>query len=106
MAASDIKPGSKVTLTVVKTPSNAGARKTLERLLCKDEARKLDDRRLAKIRKTHYSPRRRGGRLYSGRVPKQHLAHGHVGESGTITATNDVLRDLPSVERFLEIKEA
>lgn len=98
-----LTPGKKITVKVVKTPTNEGAKKTIARLLAKDPIVAAEHKRQRKIRVKGYSPSRRGGRLYGGRVVKQHPIKGIVGEQGTIIATNDVIRDLRSIERFLEI---
>ncbi len=98
-----IKPGSKVQVKIVAHPTNIGARKTLIRLLSKDEVHAAEEKRLTRIRHKMYRPRRRGGRLYSGRMPKLRRLKGEPGESGTILATMDVIRDLGSVSRFVEI---
>lgn len=105
MASTQITPGRKVQITVVKTPTSRRAAKTLVRLLSKDPAAKADTARHRKIRTDNYNPEMRGGRLYGGRVVKLHTLHGQPGESGTITATLDVLRDLNSVQRFVEVKQ-
>jgi len=103
---SDIACGSTIQVKVVKQPTNAAAVKTLVRVLHKDEAVKADNRRLESIRHKHYSPRPRGGRLYGGHLVKQHPVKANVGESGTVIATVDVLRDLGSVSRFIEVTPA
>lgn len=102
----DIAPGSQINVTIVKQPTNVAATKTLARILSKDADAKAEVERQRKVRKTGYSPKRRGGRLYGGHVVKQHAVDGKVGESGTVTATMDVIRDLRSVERFVEVKKA
>ena len=101
-----IAPGSQVTVKVVKPPSNAAAFKTLVRVLSKDPAMQAEDRQLTWLRKKHYTPGMRGGRLYSGRMPKIRRLRGNVGESGTIKATADVINDLKSVSRFIEVTSA
>lgn len=101
-----IAPGSKINVKIVKQPTNAAASKTLVRVLAKDPVVYAEHDRQAKIRKKNYSPSRRGGRLYGGHVVKQHPVKGRLGEAGTITATLSVLRDLGSVERFIEVSPA
>jgi len=101
-----VKLGAKVRVTVTKAPTNAAAAKTLVRVLSKDPAVKADNQRLRAIRERDYNPDRRGGRLYGGRVVKQHPVKARAGESGTVTATEDILRDLRSVARFIEVKPA
>ncbi len=103
---SDIAPGSRINVTIVKDPTSQAATKTLVRLLSKDARVQAENDRQRKIRKRLYNPKPRGGRFYGGHVVKQHPLKGRRGESGTITATLDVLRDLESVKRFVEITPA
>ena len=100
-----IAPGSRVTVKVVKYPTSSSATKTLVRLLSKDEQVKAENKRLRDIRRKQNKPTRRGGRIWLSRLIKQRPVKGQVGESGTITATTDVLTDLRSVSRFVEVKK-
>lgn len=102
----DIPVGSRVSVKVVKEPTSVSAAKTIARVLYKDQDIAAEHKRLEKVRRTHFNPQPRGGRLYGGQLVKQHPAKGEVGESGTVHATIDVLRDLASVERFVEVKTA
>ena len=104
--APDIAPGSTVHVRITRNPTNAAAAKTLVRLLCKDPEAQRQMKLQRKIRDKHYKPDVRGGRLYGGRVVKQSPVKGVEGESGTFQATPDVIRDLASVSRFVEIKPA
>ncbi len=101
-----IKPGSQVNIKIVKQPTNIAAGKTLVRVLGKDAAVREANKRLHKVRKSNYNPSPRGGRLYGGRMVKLHPVKGQLGESGTVTATSDVLADLRSVQRFIEVTPA
>jgi hypothetical protein len=101
-----IAPGSRINVKIVKQPTNAAAAKTLVRILAKDHVVSTEHQRQAKLRKTHYNPGRRAGRLWGGQLVKQHPVKGRVGEAGTIVATTAVLRDLGSVERFIEVSQA
>ena len=101
-----IDPGSKIQVKIIKQPTNAAAAKTLVRLLCKDAVAKKEVKRLSQIRKIGSRPSRRGGRNWQIRMVKQHRLKGDVGESGTIIATHDVLQDLESVSRFVEVQVA
>lgn len=101
-----IAPGARINVKVVKTPSRLAARKTLVRVLGKDAGAQTNDRRLTRLRRKHYNPQRRGGRLYGGHMIKFRSLTGDAGESATLTATLDVLRDLGSVSRFIEVKKA
>ncbi len=102
----DITPGSQVHVKVTKSPTNAGATKTLVRLLSKDAAVEARNRELSKIRAKNYNPQPRGGRTYAGHLVKQRHVKGEDGEEGTIKATVDVIRDLRSVDRFVEVSAA
>jgi hypothetical protein len=103
---SDIKPNSQVTIKVVKNPTNQAARKTIQRLLSKDGTVKAENRRLKRVRKTHFYQARRGGRFWNVNVVKQNAVLGVVGETGVISASLDVITDLKSVANFLEITPA
>ncbi|MBX2850351.1 MAG: hypothetical protein KTR15_01240 [Phycisphaeraceae bacterium] len=104
----DIAPGSTVNVKIVKTPTNASARKTLVRILSKDAEVIAENKRLKKVRKTNQTHSPRGGRwrVWEGRLPKQHPVEGKLGEAGTVLASPDVLTDLKSVERFVEVSAA
>jgi hypothetical protein len=102
----DITPGSKVQVKVTKEPTNAAARKTIVRLLSKDRTVKTENERLRKARKNNFRQGRRGGRFWDIHVPKQSAVQAHAGTSKTITATSDVLTDLRSVSRFVEVTKA
>jgi len=103
-----INPGDSVTVTVTKTPTNAAGRKTLERVLCKDPGHAAEVKRQRRIRDKNTPMSTRGGRwrIWEGRIVKQHPVTGQQGESGTVTATYDLLQDLRSVERFVEVAKA
>lgn len=102
----NIDPGSRVTVKIVKQPTNAAAVKTLQRVLSKDAVATAENRRQEKVRKAGFRTKQRGGRPWEVRVVKQHAVAGRIGESGTVTATVDVLRDLGSVQRFVEVAPA
>ncbi len=104
----DITPGTTVSIKIVKTPTNASARKTLVRLLSKDEDVIAENKRHKRVRKSNQTHSPRGGRwrVWEGRLPKQRPVSGDIGEAGTILASPDVLTDLKSVERFVEVSAA
>lgn len=102
----NIATGDKITVKVVQQPSNAAARKTIVRLLSKDHDVKAENRRIEKSRTRHTKQKQRGGRMWTVRLVKQRPVKGDVGESGTIMASADVIRDLGSVERFVEVGKA
>jgi len=98
--ALDVKTGQKITLTISKTINRAAARKTVERLFMKDKAvvAPLDARSANFIP----LPKRRGGCIWTKRVNKIHpiLARG---DSATIVATPQAIRDLSSVADFVSV---
>jgi len=102
----NIQPGSRVNVTVTRTPTRDAAAKTIVRVLSKDPGHRNEHRRNTRTRLRNYSPKRRGGRMYGGRMPRLNRLTGQVGESGTVLATLDVIRDLNSVEPFVEVKPA
>ena len=102
----DFKANSEVTFEIIKRPENAQAEKTLIRLMSKDKANQLENKRLLRVRKANQEKTTRGGRyrLWSGRIKKQHPVTVGVGKKATIKLTLDILKDLKSVEKFLNIK--
>lgn len=104
--SSNIAPGSKVVIKVVKAPTNQAAAKTITRLLSKDAAARKENDRLGRVRKAHWSQSRRGGRFWDINVVKQIAVKPTVGASGTIVASLDVLTDLKSVSRFVQVAKA
>ncbi|MBB6430849.1 hypothetical protein [Algisphaera agarilytica] len=104
-AINELATGTKINVKIVKQPTSAAASKTLVRLLSKDPAVIAENKRHAKIRNKSQWMSTRGGRwrIWESRLAKQHPVKGALGEEGTIVASYDVLKDLPSVERFVEV---
>src|SRR5688500_198245 len=99
--AKDLKPGQTVRVTISKTINRDAARKTIERLFRKDrtvtapiEAREANFKDL---------PKRRGGRIWTKRPNKVHLALNR-GDAATVKATPQAIKDLQSVSDFVEVK--
>lgn len=103
---SDIKPNSQINVKIIKRPASAAGVKTVVRLLSKDSGVMQENARLKTARKNHYRQSRRGGRFWDINVVKQHPVKGLAGETGTITATLDVITDLKSVEKYVEVTSA
>ncbi|NJL30600.1 MAG: hypothetical protein HC898_02625 [Phycisphaerales bacterium] len=101
-----IVPGTKVQIKLVKSPTSAAAKKTIVRLLRKDAAVMGNADRLRKARKTHTTEHPRGGRMWSVRVPAIEPVQLTPGTTGTIVASLDVLTDLKSIARFVEVTPA
>lgn len=107
-ATTDFQPGKPVTMTVTSVPTNAAAVKTIVRLLCKDPVTAKRNARIkrGRLAEPKFSPRGGRWRVWESRQPKIRVVSGKPGESATFTAGVQELRDLASVERFVEIKSA
>ena len=99
----DLKPGQSVRVTITKNITRAAAKMTLERLFLQDKA----VRRPIDIRSRNFKelPKRRGGQIWTKRPNKLHPGL-NKGASATIKATPQHLRDLASVEDFVDVKSA
>jgi hypothetical protein len=97
--ALDVKTGQTVKVTINKTINRAAARKTIERLFLKDKsvAAPLEARSANFIP----LPKRRGGQIWTKRPNKVHPLLNR-GDSATILATPQAIRDLGSVADFVE----
>ena len=102
----NIQTGSEVNVKIVKQPTNAAAVKTLQRVLHKDEQVHEEQKRLERARLKNLRHHQRGGRQWAVRVVKQFPIKAVVGESGKVKATYDVINDLKSVQRFVEVTPA
>jgi hypothetical protein len=96
-----LKPGKSVRVTISKTVNRASARKTLERLFMRDKAVKTP--RDMRSRNFIELPKRRGGQIWTKRPNKLHPAL-VKGASATVKTTPQSIRDLASVETFIEVK--
>ena len=95
----EIEPGTKVKVTVKSEPRSEAASKTLARLFLKDP-------KIAKTRRRGpkpIDPRTRAGRVWNVRPQGTAAARPHKGDSCELTCTLDMVRDLSSVERYVEI---
>lgn len=94
------QPGQTVRVTIKRLITRAAARKTIERLFMKDKAQCAP----LEARSANFIPlpKRRGGCIWTKRTNKVHpqLA---TGDAATIKATPQHLRDLKSVEEFVEV---
>jgi len=99
--AIDVKPGQTVRVTISKNINRASAKKTLERLFMLDKSvAKPIERR---SRNFIPLPKRRGGQIWTKRPNKVHPSLDR-GAAATIKATPQLIRDLNSVESFVEVK--
>ena len=99
--ATATKPGGTVRVTINKTVNRAGARKTLERLFMMDKSVSgpIDQR----SRNFKELPKRRGGCIWTKRPNKLHPDL-KKGDTATFRTTPQFLRDLKSVQDFVEVK--
>ena len=98
--AIDLKPGTTVRVTINKNITRESARKTIERLFMKDKA--ISGPIAARSANFKPIPKRRGGRIWTKRPNKVHpvLEKGLV---ATLKATPQLLKDLGSVEDFVQV---
>jgi len=96
-----LKPGKSVRVTISKTINRASARKTLERLFMRDRA--VSDPIDIRSRNFKELPKRRGGCIWTKLPNKVHPTL-NKGESAKMTTTPQIIRDLGSVESFIEVK--
>lgn len=95
----DIQPGSTVKVTVKSRPRSAGARKTLARVFLHDPA-------IRKSRPSGPKPAKskiRGGRVWTHPRSGSAAIVPDVGDTASIHATVDVIRDLQSLGSVIEV---
>ena len=98
--ALDLKPGATVRVTISKTIKREAARKTLERLFMRDKAvRGPIDARSKNFKEL---PKRRGGQIWTKRPNKVHPGL-ERGAAATIRTTPQTIKDLKSVEAFIQV---
>ncbi|HSV16074.1 MAG TPA: hypothetical protein VLI90_17570 [Tepidisphaeraceae bacterium] len=100
MAASEVKPGQTVRVTISKSINRESARKTIERLFMKDKA--VVAPLAARSKNFKALPKRRGGRIWTKRPNKIHPEL-NKGVAATIVATPQAIRDLNSVADFVQV---
>jgi hypothetical protein len=98
--AIEAKPGQQLRVTIKRHVNRESARKTLERLFLKD--RKVAGPLEARTANFAAKPKRRGGRIWTKLPNKIHpdLQKGHT---ATIPASPQTVRDLNSVETFVDV---
>jgi hypothetical protein len=98
--AIEAKPGQTLRVTINKRVSNEAARKTLERLFMKDKG--ISGPIALRSRNFIPLPKRRGGCIWTKYPNKVHPVL-EKGVAASVTVTPQSLRDLNSVEKFVEI---
>ena len=102
--AAEIKPGQWVNVKVTAEPRASAPVKTMIRLFEKDAAMVTERKRVTRARpvKTH----RRGGRDWADRPPRIQVVKTKPGAVYKLFASVDVLRDLKSLGRYVEVTPA
>ena len=95
------KPGQTLQVTINKHISRASARKTIERLFMLDKT--ISKPISKRSRNFKELPKRRGGQIWTKRPNKVHPDL-TKGASAKVKATPQFLRDLASVEDFVDVK--
>jgi len=99
----DIKPGSRIALQIKAMPTSEAARKTVVRLCSKDpDVQRINRRR--KRSRPSLRTKMRGGRFWQHRMKARSAAEIEPGRRYTILASPDVIRDLPSVRRWIDVQ--
>ena len=98
--ATNVKPGQSIRVTISKSITRAAARKTIERLFNKDKA--LTAPLEARAKNFKELPKRRGGQIWTKRPNKLHLPL-KKGDAADVKTTLQSLKDLASVEEFVQV---
>src|ERR1700742_2801828 len=98
--ANELKTGQTVKVTISKSINRESARKTIERIFMKDNS--VSDPLDARSKNFIPLPKRRGGCIWTKRVNKVHPALVQ-GATASIVATPQAIKDLKSVETFVDV---
>ncbi len=101
----DIKPGQKVAVEIKKAPTGEAARKTLLRV-CGKDAEVAKCHRTMKRKRPSLQMWQRGGRQWRHRMKTRSPVQLTAGAKYAVLATVDVIRDLQSVDRWVDVKPA
>jgi hypothetical protein len=101
--AIEAKSGQTVRVTITKNIRRAAARKTIERLFIKDPA--ISKPILVRSRNFITLPKRRGGQIWTKYPNKVHPTL-EIGVAANVKVTPSSLKDLKSVEEFVQVAGA
>ncbi len=93
-------------MKVCKSPTNAAATKTLSRLFARGDGGRKARQDRKRLRASATVAHRRGGRPWYKRPKAPLLFQPEAGKTCVVRVTLDVLKDLRSLERFVEISPA
>jgi transposase InsO family protein len=99
-----LTPGQSVRCAVAVEPTNAGARKTIERLMRRDPDNERGLRRAQDLRRKRMHSYIRGNRLYYSREKAARVVQPRLGHEWSMTFTPELAADLASVSRFVDFK--
>ena len=102
--ASEIKPGQWLNVKVTAEPKSEAAIKTMIRVFEKDEAMKAERKRLHRARPVQ--SHRRGGRPWYDRPARLQVVDTKPGATYKIFGSVDVVTDLGSLARYIEVNPA
>jgi len=100
------KPGQTIRCTITKSPTNAGGRKTLERLMRLEPTIAKGLRRAHHKRQQNLDVYNRGNRDWTKRVPCGKFVLPVKGQAWSMKLTAPLAADLKSVERFVKVEKA
>jgi len=98
----EVEPGASIVVEIRKSPTGEAARKTLLRVCAKDSNVQRQQRR-QKAQRPSWQDKRRGGRFWHHQMKSQSPVSLAPGRTYELRATLDVVRDLESVARYVNI---
>lgn len=101
----NVKPGSRVSIEILKTPTSESARKTLDRI-CRTDATVRKAIRTRKAKRPSHQTWRRGGRFWNHRMQSVSPVKLEKGSTYTVLTTVPLVRDLASVARWVKVQPA
>jgi hypothetical protein len=105
--ADKIVPNTEMTFTIIKEPTRPASRKTIERLMWMQPQAKKDHSMLQRLRKQKgikYTIR--AGRVWFDRPRATRTMRAERGASFTLKITPQIVNDLKSVSKYLDVTTA
>src|SRR4051794_16192843 len=99
-----VQTGQWVSVTVTTSPRTLAGRKTLVRLFEQDPVVKKE--RARRLKSRPIEPARRGGRWWNNKPAKLEAVSTQRGSTYRVFASVSALRDLASVEQYIDVKPA
>lgn len=102
--AIDIQPGQWINVKVTKAPRSEGGFKTMQKLFEKDADVKEERKRINKSRPQRWHIR--GGRPWQDRPRRHQIVNTEPGATYKLFGAVDVMRELGSIEEYVEVTPA